>query len=378
MAKITLSPIVGSYASVTALNARLQQIEDALNDNVLWRDGFVAEPNVMVVDLDMGGNELLNVVYDHGSSTIEAAAFTQDGSPVVAQDTQYYFGGLAAHPSFKLDGSPLGVGDSYFNTVSEETYTYNGSGWVFAIPSVATNAVDVAIADAGAHYTGIEVEAALQEVGAEFTRIGSTANGEGASIVGIEDAGAYFTGTDVEAATQELGADIAALNPIGRQFDETLTPTGLSSVFGGSIPSWANKIIIEISGLYVNTGATPMYMQLATADVVTQTGAAGVAMGVSNSGSTSVGAFPTTAFTIADTVSTSSVDVLTGTIVLTKQDSTNSWFITGQLGKDGTARYFATTGAGAASDVVDSLKFYNSVGTSLWQAGSQIDIYYEA
>jgi len=34
----------------------------------------------------------------------------------------------------------------------------------------------------------------------------STANGEGASNIGIEDAGGYFTGTDVEAALQELGA----------------------------------------------------------------------------------------------------------------------------------------------------------------------------
>lgn len=36
----------------------------------------------------------------------------------------------------------------------------------------------------------------------------STANGEGASLVGIEDVGTYFTATNVEGALQELGADI--------------------------------------------------------------------------------------------------------------------------------------------------------------------------
>lgn len=39
--------------------------------------------------------------------------------------------------------------------------------------------------------------------------LASTATGAGASNVGVEDAGAYFTGTDVEAALQELGAGAA-------------------------------------------------------------------------------------------------------------------------------------------------------------------------
>ena len=61
MAKITINPITGSYASVTAINDRFDQIETALNDNVLWRDGFAAEPNAMAVDLDMNSNDILNV-----------------------------------------------------------------------------------------------------------------------------------------------------------------------------------------------------------------------------------------------------------------------------------------------------------------------------
>lgn len=40
--------------------------------------------------------------------------------------------------------------------------------------------------------------------------LASTSAGEGASIIGIQDVGAFFTGTDVEAALQEIGADLAS------------------------------------------------------------------------------------------------------------------------------------------------------------------------
>jgi len=61
MAKITINPVSGSYASVTAFNARMQQIEDAFNNNTLWRDGFVGEPNQMEVALDMNSKAILNL-----------------------------------------------------------------------------------------------------------------------------------------------------------------------------------------------------------------------------------------------------------------------------------------------------------------------------
>jgi hypothetical protein len=54
------------------------------------------------------------------------------------------------------------------------------------------------------------------------TEISSTANGEGASLVGIEDAGSYFTATDVEGALQQLAADLAA----GQDFVEYTVDTG--------------------------------------------------------------------------------------------------------------------------------------------------------
>jgi hypothetical protein len=40
--------------------------------------------------------------------------------------------------------------------------------------------------------------------------LASTSNGEGASVIGVEDTGGYYTNTDVEAVLQEVGAQLAA------------------------------------------------------------------------------------------------------------------------------------------------------------------------
>lgn len=61
MAKVTLSGITAGYASASALNATFNAIEDEFNNNVLYRDNPSGEPNQMENDLDMNGNDILNV-----------------------------------------------------------------------------------------------------------------------------------------------------------------------------------------------------------------------------------------------------------------------------------------------------------------------------
>lgn len=58
MAKLTLTDITSGYASTTAINANNAAIEAAL-ENTLSRDG--TSPNTMSADLDMNGNDILNV-----------------------------------------------------------------------------------------------------------------------------------------------------------------------------------------------------------------------------------------------------------------------------------------------------------------------------
>lgn len=60
--KITINPVQAGNGLETAINLRLQQIEDTFNDNVLWRAGVGLNPNSMAVDLDMAENDILNLL----------------------------------------------------------------------------------------------------------------------------------------------------------------------------------------------------------------------------------------------------------------------------------------------------------------------------
>ena len=58
MAKLSLTTITSRYASVDALNANFEAIEEAL-ENTLSRDGTA--PNVLEADIDVNGNRILNL-----------------------------------------------------------------------------------------------------------------------------------------------------------------------------------------------------------------------------------------------------------------------------------------------------------------------------
>ena len=60
MAKITIDDILTQFASSQSINSRLQQIEDELNENVLYRRGPSGEPNFMITDLDLAQNDMIN------------------------------------------------------------------------------------------------------------------------------------------------------------------------------------------------------------------------------------------------------------------------------------------------------------------------------
>ena len=84
----------------------------------------------------------------------------------------------------------------------------------------------VGIQDVGTYYTGTEVEAALQELGLSRAALALTTNGNGASLIGIEDAGTNFTGANVEAAlTEAMDAAQAAQAEVDTYQDQFVTAT---------------------------------------------------------------------------------------------------------------------------------------------------------
>jgi len=96
MAKVTINDIVAQFASSTEINNRFQQIEDELNNNVLYRNNPVGEPNTMANDLDMGTYNILN-------------------------------GGSIAVDTLILDGQGITVGDSLVATPPASSITYDNT-----------------------------------------------------------------------------------------------------------------------------------------------------------------------------------------------------------------------------------------------------------
>lgn len=66
--------------------------------------------------------------------------------------------------------------------VTEDGGTSYGGSYDFALSGGTVAAADVTIADAGSYYTGTDVEAALQEIGAEIATLGSSSAGGHAHV----------------------------------------------------------------------------------------------------------------------------------------------------------------------------------------------------
>lgn len=62
MSKITIPDIASQFASQEALNARFTQVENELNNKVLYRDNPDGEPNAMAQELDMNSNRVINLL----------------------------------------------------------------------------------------------------------------------------------------------------------------------------------------------------------------------------------------------------------------------------------------------------------------------------
>jgi len=84
MAKVNLSDITSGYASVASLNATFNSIEDEFNNKVLYRNNPGGEPNQMESDLDLNGNDLLNV------GGLTTTSLTVNGIDYLAQMNTIY------------------------------------------------------------------------------------------------------------------------------------------------------------------------------------------------------------------------------------------------------------------------------------------------
>lgn len=146
MAKITIDDITGQFTSVQAINDRFQQVEDELNDKVLYRNNPAGEPNNMSNDLDMNSNRILNLTSPTSDNEPARWADVKDGVSTVDEivpsqsgNTDRALSTTGSSLVFK-DGSDLAydnqssgsvrrtVGDKFRETVSVTDFGAVGDG----------------------------------------------------------------------------------------------------------------------------------------------------------------------------------------------------------------------------------------------------------
>lgn len=132
-----VTSISSGYASTTTLNDNFAALVAAF-DNTLSRDG--STPNTMDADLDLNGNDILNVntLTDASGKDIlvETKANADAAEAALDEFTDLYLGAKASAPTVDNDGDPLQVGALYFNSTDNKFEVYDGSSFDVAVDSI--------------------------------------------------------------------------------------------------------------------------------------------------------------------------------------------------------------------------------------------------
>lgn len=78
MSKIELPNVTGGY-NLSTINNNFQKIEDALNKEVLYRKGYLGEPNEMQTNLDMNGKQILNATTGTSVGSLATKGYVDQG-----------------------------------------------------------------------------------------------------------------------------------------------------------------------------------------------------------------------------------------------------------------------------------------------------------
>lgn len=178
--KITLNDVT-SIDSITTINDNFDKIEQALQNQVLYRDNPDGEPNTVESPIDLNGQDILNVgKVGTGTGTLATVDYVEgveenvenlaaqvtadkllvedykDTAQAAAIEADYifdlfnaiYLGVKGADPTLSNTGTPLQAGMMYFRTGSTPTMrVYNGVSWQDSASTVTTttNTIDSAL-----------------------------------------------------------------------------------------------------------------------------------------------------------------------------------------------------------------------------------------
>lgn len=184
MSKISFPDILTNYVSTQQLNAIFQQLEEELNNKVLYRNNPVGTSNTMSNDLDVNSNDILNV------STLQAETILLAGESIAGLEVQVNFYAGSIEPT------NIQAGDFFYNLTSNTLFYYNGTTYIslelfyqqtldnaiaaeaseLAASGYATDSLNSSIASANSASASLSSQqaAALSETNAENSAIASS------------------------------------------------------------------------------------------------------------------------------------------------------------------------------------------------------------
>lgn len=162
MAKMVLSDIAGGY-DLSKINTNFQKIEDALNDEVLYRDNPEGEVNTVETDIDLNGKFIYNVpaptenthvvnkVYvDQGLEAVVDAAASASASASAASSSASTAASSAATATTQAGVATAAASDAADSAA--EAALYVPLNWRFAWTTDTSYAVNDAFKDNGSSY----------------------------------------------------------------------------------------------------------------------------------------------------------------------------------------------------------------------------------
>jgi hypothetical protein len=185
MAKITITDLSTLVGAVNDINNKFQQLEDELNNKVLYRDNPVGEDNSLVTDIDLNNNDVLNV------QNIDCQSLSIGG---ISTGTLTFSGNYYITPVQPA----LVTGDFWYDTANDKLGYYDGSQVVFITDENAQAQTAAATATTQAGIATTQASTATTQAGIATTKAGEASTSEtnaAASATLAEDWATKTSGT---------------------------------------------------------------------------------------------------------------------------------------------------------------------------------------
>lgn len=224
MAKITIADVSGGYNLQTDVNARFQQVEDVLNDHVLWRTAVTGEANNMDHDIDMNNNDVMNVmnmdatnIVSEGEdiiAAVEAAELAATQQASAAYDSQVAAAASAVTANNGIDtiaASEAAAAQSATDSETSHQSAVNAYNQSIVQVSLAEDEVDKAAVQVGLAADQVQLANDQVQLAGAQTTLCQTAAGTASSDAVIAANGAF----QVNQAEARINNAIAVLDTNG-------------------------------------------------------------------------------------------------------------------------------------------------------------------